>query len=241
METLQRNKVNPGQHARQFVIACAMGWSATGGTAMAHGPAQGPWDDRMPALVVEQAEPAGPERGTQVSGRHSDNKAQSIHHDDPCGSRCVAEKRLWPLFAWIREHSDYNWQPGQHDVPAVQVLNGEDLAYRLFLNPDEATPERVASVSERIEGVYRHTDRIIFLNEDLDLDTVYGRSALLHELIHFLQYETAMNQNVKCRAELERDAYELQNLYLAQYGEPEVTDTFTIIMRSACWKNVWGS
>ncbi|MEX0731955.1 MAG: DUF6647 family protein [Aquisalimonadaceae bacterium] len=155
-------------------------------------------------------------------------------------ARTIAVERILPLLWWISQNSDYEWR-AEFGIPEMQVLETKELAQRLFINPVDATPERIASISERIEGIYRFMDRTIYIREGLDLNSIYGKSALLHELVHFLQYETGMHKRVDCRAQLERDAYNLQNKYLAQHEESTVSDAFTITMRSACWDSAWGS
>jgi len=73
------------------------------------------------------------------------------------------------------------------------------------------------------------------LSTALDPNTAYGKSVLLHELVHFVQFETGVAETVECRNALEKDAYELQKIFMTGHDlQPEFND-FTVAMRSTCW------
>lgn len=54
--------------------------------------------------------------------------------------------------------------------------------------------------------------------DSLDLKTEEGKAILLHELVHYLQYEESLNDNVECKNELEALAYTLEAEYLNGQG-----------------------
>lgn len=68
-------------------------------------------------------------------------------------------------------------------------------------------------------GAYFPVTGRIALAADLDLTTAYGRSYLLHELVHAAQHQAGVQHRVRCEAELEREAYALQAAYLRAHGE----------------------
>ncbi len=61
----------------------------------------------------------------------------------------------------------------------------------------------------------------IELAPDLDLTTYYGKSYLLHELVHAAQYANCAQNHVACVAALEAEAYGVQARYLMQVGDRE--------------------
>ena len=80
------------------------------------------------------------------------------------------------------------------------------------------------SQCKRIKAFY-HPDWGVYLDESLDLSgDAFGRSVLLHELMHYVQhsavaYETLPSDCERRNAE-EHEAYKVQNRYLASIGDP---------------------
>lgn len=68
-------------------------------------------------------------------------------------------------------------------------------------------------------GAYIPETGQILLAYDLDTDSLLGRSYLLHELVHAAQYRAGVEARVRCKGELEREAYHLQTTWLRQHGE----------------------
>ena len=89
-------------------------------------------------------------------------------------------------------------------------------------------------MTEHIEALYHPDSNSIYVRRGVDLTTNYGKSALVHELVHFLQYQHGMERKVACVNALEKDAYRVQAAYLRQKGEQPGFDGFTIIARSMC-------
>jgi len=67
-------------------------------------------------------------------------------------------------------------------------------------------------------GAYLPASGQIELAPDLDLSTAFGRSFLLHELVHAAQYRSGAEASVICLAELEAEAYLVQAGYLRSHG-----------------------
>jgi hypothetical protein len=67
-------------------------------------------------------------------------------------------------------------------------------------------------------GAYFPETGRIELAPDLDLATAYGKSFLLHEMVHAAQFATEADQRAPCPAALEAEAYRIQAGYLHQAG-----------------------
>ena len=58
----------------------------------------------------------------------------------------------------------------------------------------------------------------IELAPDLDLSDAFGQSYLLHELVHAAQYANGAQDNARCPAVLEAEAYTVQSDFLRARG-----------------------
>jgi hypothetical protein len=67
-------------------------------------------------------------------------------------------------------------------------------------------------------GAYFPDTGRIELAPDLDLKTAYGKSFLLHEMVHAAQFAVGTDQLVPCPAALEAEAYRIQAGYLREAG-----------------------
>ncbi len=88
--------------------------------------------------------------------------------------------------------------------------------------PVPATLPNVAIVSRAdmpciCKGAYE--DGTLWVSSELDIAQPFGRSVLLHELVHHLQEQAAgAPQITTTRTRFEREAVEAQNRYLAGQG-----------------------
>lgn len=57
----------------------------------------------------------------------------------------------------------------------------------------------------------------VYLLDSVDLETETGRGVLLHELVHYLQYEEQIDKQADCKNELEALAYMLEAKYLTEH------------------------
>ena len=68
-------------------------------------------------------------------------------------------------------------------------------------------------------ALYDNKQQHIILNEKFNIETVHDQSVLLHELIHHVQLHNGVYKKVKCKNELEAEAYELHDKWLREkYG-----------------------
>lgn len=74
-----------------------------------------------------------------------------------------------------------------------------------------------ASMPCRCLGAYQ--DGVVWISSDLDPRTPFGRSVVLHEIVHHLQEQSrGAPRDTQARARLEREALGAQNAYLAAQG-----------------------
>jgi hypothetical protein len=69
-------------------------------------------------------------------------------------------------------------------------------------------------------GAYFPDTGRVELAPDLDLKAAYGKSFLLHEMVHVAQFAAGVDQRVPCPAALEAEAYRIQADYLRKAGLP---------------------
>ena len=82
---------------------------------------------------------------------------------------------------------------------------------------------------------WRDNRNRIYVLDTLDLITLYGKSAILHELVHYLQYRHGLEKHVTCVKELEQLAYEMQvKYYFDQGGKQLIVDPMVLLFATQC-------
>lgn len=111
------------------------------------------------------------------------------------------------LVTWLAGNTDL---PMPAQPPSVEAVAPE-RAWHIVMGdrPFPADPD-----DGRVLGAY--VDGTIWLSTDLDLDTPFGRSVLLHELVHFYQDEAGLV--FPCLDRQEEHAYRIQQRWLADQG-----------------------
>ncbi len=148
---------------------------------------------------------------------------------------------LLSLLLWINQntHFDYDVNNG---LPVVEQANQMTLA-ALIINDDDVLMRDKHTASfqnfvNQLEAVYDHKRKAILISSKIDANSAYARSVMVHELVHFIQYQQRVNENVDCLNALERDAYETQARYMDAYNIPKNFDPVTVTIRSMCWHDV---
>ena len=118
------------------------------------------------------------------------------------------------LLLWISSHSQLVYEGS--NLPEVIQVSKKELVNEMY----EGNPPFALNIN-RISaiGLYNFKKGNIYLLDSLDLDTTKGRSFLLHEVVHFLQYELGIEKKFSCKNQLEPLAYKLQAKYLIENGE----------------------
>ncbi len=117
------------------------------------------------------------------------------------------------LVNWINNHTSF-----KHDIeklPGVVFANPNVIAEVAF---GGELPSNVDAAKLNILGLYNFNNQTIYMLDSLDLKSEEGKAILLHELVHYLQYEESVDQNVECKNELEALAYTLEAAYLNNQG-----------------------
>lgn len=145
------------------------------------------------------------------------------------------QELMLALLLWVNQNTDIAYDPAA-GLPNIELVEERELAVLIFDGkvPAFLSAEDLHNISAQIEAIYHPASRTIFVRKGLDLDTIYGKSAVVHELVHFVQYQQGHNHEVPCVNALELDAYDAQAVYLTQHGEAPRFDEFTVGLRSLC-------
>jgi len=141
------------------------------------------------------------------------------------------------LFAclWLVTWSNGDWACNNKTLPDLARVESEALINVLYgENVSKLSPDQWKYSAEFLDGAYDNDNNIIYLHNRVNLETASGMSYLVHELIHYIQYDTGKNKSAKCMHALEYDAYVVQNSFMVSYGQKPDVDPFTIAMRSMC-------
>jgi len=134
----------------------------------------------------------------------------------PAGANLIAG-----LIGWINGHSTFKYDV--HDAPDVQKVPASELASIAF---GGNLPKNVNPANLRIYGLYNFNDQTVYLLDTIDLATEQGKAILLHELVHYLQYQAGVDKSVECRNQLESLAYVLEARYMSeQQLDSGITDS----------------
>ncbi|MGS2718376.1 DUF6647 family protein [Eionea flava] len=155
------------------------------------------------------------------------------------------EQLLVVLLLWISQHSAFTYHPDM-GLPVVEHVTQRQLAH-IYIGDDEGAKKEgtintqgflseadYQSLAVGLEAVYAADKNTIYLGEKVDLNTDYGRSVLVHELIHFLQKTHQHHTQVACGNALEKDAYTIQADFMKAHDLVPPFTGFTVMMRSLC-------
>lgn len=136
------------------------------------------------------------------------------------------DRSVVPLIAWIVEKTGLL----APEPPRITLLPREQMI-KMNYGPEQISGYR------NLQAFYVPMARTIYLPDTWLPGELYGRSILLHELVHHVQRSN--NVRVPCPAALERQAYQLQTDWLSEQGvanpyEMIGTDEFTVRIWSSC-------
>lgn len=134
------------------------------------------------------------------------------------------EALLITLIGWLNMHTDYDTRV---DLPNIVITEPGNLCQNYGII-DVSTCQ-----ATRLQGFY-DKDITIYLNTDFDPNDPADQSKLMHELVHYIQWHNGEDEH-KCWAHLEVEAYELQDQWRSMHDVSQRTDPFKMIMlQSAC-------
>jgi hypothetical protein len=129
-------------------------------------------------------------------------------------------ERIDELVEWIGENSDYPAELKRY--PAVVFLPRGTLNYMFF----EGSAGIAYNGQDRVKAIY--IEGMMFLSDDFTLGE--QDYILLHELVHHLQFEH--RRQFRCKAEQEREAYDMQIAFVEETGRGEVpSPLFMMVLR----------
>ena len=140
----------------------------------------------------------------------------SLFASVPDGTR-IDEGTMRPLAAWVSQATGVKI----HNLP-IATASGSILKNSLGLEGIQ----QARSMAAYLPG------QIIVNNVIWDPDSVRSQSYVLHELVHHAQLLSG--KHYACRAAKEREAYELQNRWLAEHGEEPIFSESWVEQMSAC-------
>ena len=157
-----------------------------------------------------------------ANAKSNDNHDHDIHHSDNTSHSHVTsgfdldldsfntEKELAAgLLGWINSHSSFNYDISK--IPEIKKVSARKIAEVAF---GGELPKAINPKSLQIFGLYNFNEKAVYLLDSIDIETNEGKGILLHELVHYLQYQTGIDNNVKCKNELESLAYVLEAKFL---------------------------
>ena len=134
---------------------------------------------------------------------------------------------IMTLMIWVSQHTGLAFDPAQ--TPEVRQIPNAELANIMF-----SGEVPIGYNEEKLLGLFEHDKGTIYIAESIDLDSTYGKSVLLHELVHYMQFANGLHTKVMCQRELERLAYEVQREYLLENNEKPAFTDMHIVFKSMC-------
>jgi hypothetical protein len=147
---------------------------------------------------------------------HDDNDTTQTHveagFDLDLDSYKTQDELVAGLLGWINSHSSFKYDVEK--LPDIKKVTARQIAEVAF---GGKLPKAVNPKNLQIFGLYNFNEKAVYLLDSIDLDTDEGKGILLHELVHYLQYQTGLDDNVKCKNELESLAYVLEAKFLESH------------------------
>jgi hypothetical protein len=142
---------------------------------------------------------------------------------------------LLALILWINQNSAFDYDP-ELGLPQLEQVDQRALVIRLFKDklPANLSERQLDALENSVMALYAHDLRTIVVGDRVDLASLQGRVVLVHELVHFMQYELGHDREAPCQQVLERDAYQIQHTYMRAHGLTPEEDPFTLAIRSSC-------
>ena len=134
----------------------------------------------------------------------------------PDGTRIDAET-LRPLAAWVSQATGVKIR----NLP-IATASGSILKTSLGLEGIQ----QARSMAAYLPG------QIVINNIIWDPESIRSQSYVLHEMVHHAQLLSG--KHFACHAAKEREAYELQNRWLAEHGEDPIFSESWVNQMSAC-------
>ena len=138
------------------------------------------------------------------------------------------------MMLWISQHTGYTI-PEHPNIIYVTTSEMKAYAYGCDENPIPFQNKDICAARKNWDldrsnpiALYNHKEKLIILNKNFNIETIHDQSVLLHELVHHFQAHVGKDFNKTCRGTLEKEAYDLQNIWLKEKYNTNVYDTIGI-------------
>ncbi len=126
------------------------------------------------------------------------------------------QKNIEKLLGWVSGQLRGLGVEVNNEMPDIQRVSSKSMLKIAF---GKDIPRAVNQKNMQIYGLYNFKNKTVYLLDSIDLETEKGKSVLLHELVHYVQYQNGHDKKVNCKNELENLAYHLEARYLQEHGE----------------------
>lgn len=137
-----------------------------------------------------------------------------------------ADENLEEFYQFIDEHSpEYHMMYPDNALIGTPKYNSGVVEFdpRIVIVTDDDLQEMKLSGHGTADALYEVETATIYLSDRIDLDTVYGKSVLLHELVHHVQHQTNLDDIVCGHWFVEADAYSVQAEFLKMHDDKALT------------------
>lgn len=118
------------------------------------------------------------------------------------------------LLIFISQNSNLQYDEAAH----VSVIPVDSITLTMIAH-NGRLPKGRDYRTDSIVGLFHQGSQTVYLSEKLDLNSAYGQSVLVHELVHYLQHHNGLYASTFCIQNLEKLAYNMTNKYLISQGE----------------------
>ena len=119
---------------------------------------------------------------------------------------------LTALMIWLGANTTLDTN---HDIPKVVFLPQDKMEQLYYIDEPEKLPNE-------LHGLYDTESDTIILRDTWDRRKAWDMGVLIHEMVHYLQ---DMNDvDFQCTAQMEKDAWPIQQKYCLLYTSPSPRD-----------------
>lgn len=141
-------------------------------------------------------------------------------------SPAIADESLEEFYQFIDEHSpEYHAMHPDNNLVGKPKYNSAVVRFdpKILIVTDDMLQGMKLIGHGTADALYEVETATIYLSDRIDLDTVYGQSVLLHELVHHVQHQMDLDEIACGYSFIEGDAYAVQVEFLRQHEDQALT------------------
>ena len=128
------------------------------------------------------------------------------------------------FLVWIGDKTTYNTEI---NLPNIVITNEYNMCAVYGINHKQRCESR------KLRGFF-NKELSIYLRSDFDVTNPHHQSQLLHELIHYVQFQNMDDDNY-CLGLIELEAYDLQDKWRHEKGlQPVLADFNRLMLEASC-------